>query len=74
MMAVAAGLTRWKNRRLCYAATVQDFLAEPDAVRAPIFLDHCGHWQSLIAVHPTALLSRPPVSLPAPIEGPPFVC
>ena len=74
MMAVAADLTRWKNRRLCYATTVQDFLADPDAVRAPIFLDHCGYWQSLVAVHPVSLPSRPPVSLPVPVESPPFVC
>jgi len=74
MMVLAGGHARWKNRRLCYATTVQEFLAEADAVRTPMFLDHTGHWQCLVAVHPGSQPPRAPVRLPAAVEGPGFVC
>ena len=73
MMAVAAAQAKWKNRRLCYATTIQEFLADPDAVRSAIFLDHSGHWQSLVSLHPVARPSRPAVQLPAPIQTNAFV-
>jgi hypothetical protein len=48
---------------ICYGATQDAFLAEPDALRAPIFLDHHGHWQALVNIHPTAAFTKPPVRL-----------
>jgi hypothetical protein len=74
MLAVARTLSRWKNRRLCLAATIQEFLAERDAVRSPIFLDHFGHWQSLVRVHPVEGNVKPPVRLPAGVQTSAFVC
>ena len=65
ILAVAASGAIWDNRRLCYAATVQEFLADTDAIRSCIFLDHTGHWRSLVSVHPAARSLRPPVRLPA---------
>jgi hypothetical protein len=68
ILAVAASHATWRNRRLCYAATVQDFLAESDVLRSAIFLDHLGHWQSLVNIHPVARPLRPPVQLPEPVH------
>ena len=65
ILAVAASCATWNNRRLCYATTVQEFLAETDAIRSCVFLDHIGHWGSLVSVHPGARPLRQRVRLPA---------
>jgi hypothetical protein len=73
MLAVARTVSRWRNRRLCYAVTIEEFLAESDAVRAPIFLDHFGCWQGLMQLHPPDTVVRTPVRLPAPVQSSAFV-
>ena len=52
-----------KDRRLCYAATLDSYLGEPRAVQSPIFLDHHGHWQALVNIHPSSQFYRQPVRL-----------
>ena len=62
------------DRRLCYAATQESFLASSDALREPLFLDHHGHWQALANPHPTSAFRRQPVRLPKPIEPQLVLC
>ncbi|HEX3148471.1 MAG TPA: hypothetical protein VHR66_10330 [Gemmataceae bacterium] len=63
ILALAAeGATR-RARRLVYAATFDVFVADPDRLSAPIFLDHFGHWQSLVDLHPEVSPVKPPVRL-----------
>jgi len=57
------------HRRLCYAATQDAYLAENDALRDPIFLDHSGSWQALADIHPSAPFPRPPVRIRAPLAS-----
>jgi hypothetical protein len=57
-------------RRLVYSATQASFIADPDPLHAPVFLDHHGHWQSLIDLHPTSRHRREPVRITAAIESP----
>ena len=38
-----------------------------DAVTAPIFNDHHGHWQALVNAQPTSRFLREPVRLTAPV-------
>ena len=52
-----------KDRLLCYAVTLGDYLSEPDALRSPVFLDHFGRWQALVNTHPSSTFSRTPVRL-----------
>ncbi len=68
ILAVANQVAVNKSRRLVYAATLGNFLADSDPMRSPIFLDHAGHWQSLVDVHPTARHSRESVRLPRAVE------
>jgi hypothetical protein len=63
ILALARSCASNPDRRLCYAAAVESFLGEPDAVRAPIFLDHHGHWQALVNLHPSAPFTRTPVRI-----------
>lgn len=58
---------RNRARRLCYAATQEAYLGEPQAVTAPIFNDHYGQWQSLVNLQPTAPYLRAPVRLSPPL-------
>lgn len=66
---LAGQCARNKDRRLCYAATQDEYLAEPRAVTTPLFNDHHGHWQSLVNVTPSAPFLRAPVRL-APLLAP----
>jgi hypothetical protein len=54
-----------KDRRLCYCATQDQYLAEADALREPLFLDHHGQWQAVFNPHPTAPFAKPSVRLPS---------
>lgn len=63
ILALAGKLARNRERRLCYAATQDSFLAEADALRQPVFLDHAGEWQALGNIHPTAAFLRTAVRL-----------
>jgi hypothetical protein len=73
ILAVARECAHNKDRRLCYAATLDSFLAESDALRAPLFLDHHGHWQALANVHPTARFLRTPVRIAPLVQSSLFV-
>lgn len=57
------------QRRLVYAATLSSYVADPDPLFAPLFIDHLGHWQSLIDLHPAARHRREPVRLQPPVES-----
>lgn len=70
---LAGQLARNDDRHLCLAATQDEFLGEPLAVTAPILLDHHGHWQSLIDLHPSSRFLREPVRLSPPVAHTPFV-
>src|SRR4029078_6115414 len=37
VLALAGTVARNRDRRLCYAATQEEFLAEDDSIRAPVF-------------------------------------
>jgi hypothetical protein len=64
ILALARACARNPDRRLCYAATLDGFLSEADALRAPIFLDHHGRWQALANPYPTSAFQRAPVRIP----------
>jgi hypothetical protein len=55
------------DRRLVYAATQDEYLAEARAVTTPLFNDHHGGWQSLVNLHPSGLFLRAPVRLSPPV-------
>lgn len=73
ILALARECARNKDRRLCYASTRDSFLADPDALRAPVFLDHHGHWQALVNVHPTSQFLRAPVRIDPLVQSSLFV-
>ena len=68
ILALADRIAVKKSRRLIYAATHDSFLGDADPIRTPLFLDHHGHWQALVDVHPTAGFLRPPVRIPRDVE------
>lgn len=63
-----------QRRRLVYAATLDTFVTAEDPLEEPLFLDHFGHWQSLIDLHPTAPHRKTPVRLTQPVAGPLALC
>ncbi len=69
ILAVAGALARNPDRRLCYAAATAEYLASADAVREPLFVDHRGHWQALVNLHPTSSVLRAPVRIAPPVEA-----
>lgn len=64
ILALARTIARNPHRRLCYAVSQDEYLASIDVVREPLFLDHHGHWQALVNLHPSAAFHRTPVRLP----------
>jgi len=64
---LAGQCARNADRRLVYATTQNAFLTEPFALQSPLFLDHHGHWQSLVNLHPSAPFLRAPVRLSRPV-------
>lgn len=71
---IARSCARNPQRRLCYAATQDAFLAEPLAVTSPIFNDHDGRWQCLVDLYPTAGFLRQPIRLAPPLARTGIVC
>lgn len=67
---LARDCARNPDRRLCYAATQDTFLADPLAVTSPVFNDHHGGWQSLVNLHPTSRFLREPIRLTPPLAPP----
>jgi len=63
ILGLAQDCARNRDRKLCYATTIDQFLAEPDALRSPLFLDHYGNWQALVNEHPSARFIRSPVRI-----------
>lgn len=63
ILSLAARMTCNQNRRLVFAATQDSFLTEPEPIQSQIFLDHQGHWQSLVDLHPTSPSTKQPVRL-----------
>jgi hypothetical protein len=63
ILALARYCARNKDRRLCYTATLDSFLAEAAALSVPLFLDHHGEWQAIVNIHSSAPIARPPVRL-----------
>ncbi len=74
ILASAADLTTNRKRRLVYAATLEDYLAESNPLTSPLFLDHTGSWQALVDLHPTARFLKEPVRLARPLECAIGVC
>lgn len=71
ILAHAKTCARNPDRRLCYAASRDEFLASHIPLQAPLFLDHLGTWQSLVNLHPSAPFGRAPVRI-APLVQPPL--
>jgi hypothetical protein len=63
LLVLAGQLARNPERRLCYTATQDEYLACREAVREPLFLDHEGHWHALVNIHPSVAFPKPPVRL-----------
>jgi hypothetical protein len=63
ILSLAEETTRNPSRLLVYAAVHASFVADRDPLFAPLFLDHVGHWQSLIDMHPTAPHQKAPVRI-----------
>lgn len=74
ILSLAADTTVNRARRLVYAAFLDSFLSENDPLFTPIFLDHFGHWQSLVDTHPTAPYRKAPVRLSRPLASPLVAC
>jgi hypothetical protein len=70
ILGLAHSCARNHDRKLCYAATWDEFLAEQDTLRAPLFLDHHGNWRALVDLHPSAQLMRSPVRINPFIQSP----
>jgi Replication-relaxation len=70
ILSLAEETTGNKSRRLVYAATHATFVTDSDPLFAPVFLDHYGHWQSLVDLHPTAVHLKKPVRLPKGVDAP----
>ena len=64
MLALARECARNPNRHLCYATTLDQYLAEANALLSPLFLDHHGRWQALVNVYSSAPFIRVPVRIP----------
>lgn len=73
ILTLARSLAQNPDRRLCYAATLDSYLASSDAVREPLFLDHHGGWQSLVNLHPTTVAIRTRVRLPLRVPTTPLL-
>lgn len=63
ILGVAYDCARNRDRKLCYAATLDAFLAQPDALQHPLFLDHHGDWRALVDLHPSARFLRSSVRI-----------
>jgi hypothetical protein len=74
ILTLAGETARNKARRLVYAATHTAFVTDADPLFMPLFLDHAGHWQSLIDLHPTVHHQKAPVRLSRRVASPLGIC
>lgn len=63
ILGMAYDCARNRDRKLCYAAALDEFLAQPDALRDPLFVDHHGNWRALVDLHPSARFLRSSVRI-----------
>ncbi len=70
ILALSRQIQTQTARRLVYAATQDSFVTEREPLTAPLFLDHFGHWQSLVDLHPSAPFTKAPVRLAPAMETP----
>jgi hypothetical protein len=74
ILALSRRIQAHPSRRLVYAAPHDAFVTDADPLFAPLFLDHVGHWQSLLDLHPTAAFVKAPVriapTVPVSMESP----
>lgn len=68
VLALANRIAVNKSRRLIYAAAHDSYLGEADPIRTPLFLNHDGHWQALVNLHPTVGFLRPSVRIQQDVE------
>ncbi len=64
---LARRCARNPQRRLCYTATQDAFLAEPLALTTALLNDHDGRWRSLTNPHPTSRFLREPIRVTPPL-------
>lgn len=62
--------TGHRARRLVYAATLDAVVTDPDPLMSPILLDHFGHWQALVDLHPSATHKKVPVRIAPNVVSP----
>lgn len=63
ILSLAFDLARNRDRLLCYATALDDYLSDCDVLRRDVLLDHHGQWQSLVNTHPSSRSSKAPVRL-----------
>ena len=63
MLRLAARLARNPDRRLVVAVTIDSYLGDDDPLCQPLLLDHRGHFQALVNLHPSSPFQRSPVRL-----------
>jgi hypothetical protein len=68
ILALARDLAAVKSRHLVLGATEEFYVGDSDPVRSPLFVNHDGHFQSLVDLHPTAGFMRPPIRIPTKME------
>lgn len=61
IVALAGQLARNRDWLLSYSAPFDDYIAEADALRAPLFIDHHGRWQGLVNTNPTSAAKKTPI-------------
>jgi len=64
---LARRCARNPDRRLCYAATQEDYLKTSDALHAPLFCDHHGVWTRLVDSYPKMRVFVAPIRLSVPM-------
>ena len=70
ILATMAQVTQRPARRLVYAAVQESYLGSQTPLSDPLLLDHSGHWQALVELHPTSRPLRSPIRLPHAIQAP----
>jgi hypothetical protein len=67
----AKQLARNPDRRLCLGISLSEYLDSPNSLRAPIAIDHHGHWTAMVAEAYESRFRREPINLrvAAPLAG-----
>jgi hypothetical protein len=51
------------DRRVCLGVSIGEYLAEPNALRSPLALDHHGRWQGIVNEMYASQYTREPIRL-----------